>query len=579
MLRAVLKALKIIPQEFKRRLIILQVILVFSAFFELLGVASIGPFIALAINPGRAHEEFYFKALYSWLGVGSVEQFVATVGVLFCIIFVLTNIILLATQVYLHKVSGELQTILADKIYKYFLYKDYQYHLEHRPGELISKINNDVVRLSTGFILSCLQVNSRFFSILLLVSLLFVVNHAAAISMGIVILGAYICVYIFANSKLKSNGKKRSVNDSLRNKMLYDSFNGVKTIQFYHLQNKYSLSLKENFVNKKNITVSNKVLHDLPYYLVESVAFVVIVCVVLYVFANLANPELAVAQLSVICLAGYRLIPKFQQVYRSVASIKSNQHSLNQLYEDILEANQSIKIQRAQETKDSANPFRKYGELELKNINFRFREDKPLIELVNLKVKIGEVVGITGASGSGKSTLMSIISGMLAASSGKVYYDGVCIDESNKYFWRKCIGYVDSETYIFNCSLAENIILGREYDREKLNRVIGLAGIVNMFDTKDVDFEVNLMAHGGKLSSGQRQRIGIARALYGNPHVLLMDEATNALDYESQQSVISAIKSNNLNLSIVVISHRLDMRDNFDRVFDMSGHNLRLSEV
>lgn len=569
MLQIILKALKIVPPTFKKKLVYLQVVLAVSAILELVGVVSVGPFIALAVNPAHVHDNPYLSSVYKLLNMNSDAQFLLFAGVVFGLLFVGSNMMLLATQVYLNKVSGQLQAVMADRLYRYFLSQNYLYHIKHRPGTLISKISNDTLRLSNGIVLAFLQINSRLFSIAILIVLLFVVNYMAALTVGVAVLGAYVGVYWYANTHLKANGKDRTYNDRYRSKMLQETFESIKTLLFYNLQGSYSQKLGKSFVERTRIGVSDKLLQDMPYFFIESVAFIMIIGVIFYVFSNSSEPATAIAQLSVICLAGYRLIPKFQQVYRSVASIKASQHPLNQLYDDLRAANKAY-----DSTNEPVIPYYrldKGGRFELQGIGFSYADGSPVFESVNFYVDPGEVVGITGESGVGKSTLMAIMTAMLPSSQGTMLYGGKKITEELHDAWRQFIGYVDSDTYLFEGSILDNILLGREFNDSKLGEVLDMCQIDLFLGALDLELTSDVGTKGARLSSGQRQRIGFARALYGDPTILFMDEATNALDYGTQQRLMDRIKVKSSGISMVVISHRLDMKGNFDRVYNASA--------
>ncbi|MYM64707.1 ABC transporter ATP-binding protein [Pseudomaricurvus sp. HS19] len=563
MLQLILQSIKLVPGQFRGRLIFLQFILLLSACLELLGVVSVGPFIALAMNPSHVHENQHLLVAYQWMGAESEAQFLAWVGLLFGILFIGSNAVLLATQVYLVGTSNKLQAELVSRIYRYFLRQNYLYHVRHRPGTLISKINSDTSRLCNGLILAILQINARLFSIIILIALLFVVNWVAALSIGGAVVGAYGLVYFMSNHRLKTNGLERTVNDRARSRLLQETFEGIKTLQSYELESGFSERLNETSKERVRINISDKLLKDLPYFAIESVAFSMIVVMTLFVFTESGRSEAAIAQLAIICLAGYRLIPKFQQVYRSIASIKTNQHALKQLYKDLSKEDP----EPAQLTaKGSLGPDVE-GEFKLAELGFTYEGSQVVFQGVNFHISPGEFVGITGASGAGKSTLMALMSGLLEPESGQLSYGGVTIGRDNKRVWKKMVGYVDADVYLFEGTLKSNILLGRDMDGELLEELLQATCLDQVVSGVAGGLEGDLGSKGGRLSSGQRQRVGFARALYGNPRVLLLDEATNALDFQTQQEILSNIRKKWPHLSVVVISHRVDMLDNLDRFY------------
>lgn len=569
MYELIVKSLRSVPPKLRLKLLVLQFLMVLSAIIELLGVVSIGPFIALAINPDYVHDSAYLYKVYIFVGSPSEKMFLIYSGVVFSLLFVVSNGLLLIMQVKMIRLSNLLEANLSVSLYRYYISKEYLFHVKNKSSTLISKVSSDVARFCNGIVLSFLQINSRVFSIVILLVLLIVVNAYAAMLIGVALASVYVVVYLFVNKRLKENGKAQTRVNRERVHILHESFDGIKCIEFLGMHGRYIDTLTNIFKRNVYLKVSNKVLKDLPFFIIESIAFVLIVAVIIALFGSAASVEGALADLAVICLAGYRLIPKFQQVYRALATVKSNHSILDEIYKDVRESQQLSSLAAAR-----YDFFCGSGRFELKDISYSYGS-VDIFSGVNFYLEPGEVIGLTGVSGTGKSTLMSIMTAMFEPGRGEVTFAGQSINKGTADAWRRKVGYVDSETYIFDVSLKENITLQVEVSDEYwLDEVIELACLEGVVSGLSQGVESLIGSKGAKLSSGQLQRIGFARALYRKPCVMFLDEATNALDFDTQKNLIAKIRVKFPDLAIVLISHRLDIRDTFDRCYLLSQNQL-----
>jgi ABC-type multidrug transport system fused ATPase/permease subunit len=265
-------------------------------------------------------------------------------------------------------------------------------------------------------------------------------------------------------------------------------------------------------------------------------------------------------------IAGYRLLPAAQQIFASIASIRSTKSAFDNLYSDL----QNLKITKQKKIKKKINiSLSKF--ILLKNIVFRYPGSKEtILKKINLKIPAFAKIGIVGETGSGKTTLVDIILGLLDPNKGKILIDGKSINRNNKKFWQENIGYVSQDIYLSDNTLAENIAFGIDlqninYDLVKQSAKI--ANIDNFIDNKlPQKYSTVVGERGVRLSGGQRQRIGIARALYQKPRVLILDEATSALDNINEKIIINNINQLKDKITLIVIAHRLSTIKNYDLI-------------
>jgi ABC-type multidrug transport system fused ATPase/permease subunit len=203
--------------------------------------------------------------------------------------------------------------------------------------------------------------------------------------------------------------------------------------------------------------------------------------------------------------------------------------------------------------------------IELKNVNFSYQE-RVVLENINLTISKGEKIAFVGESGSGKSTLVDLIIGLCRPNKGEMRIDNALIGESNLQNWRSQIGYIPQQVYLFDETIKENVCFGRKLDRALLDKVLKQANIFDFLQTKQGIG--TLVGEGGiQLSGGQKQRIAIARALYGQPEVLVLDEATSALDDKTEKKIMDEIYKISKDKTLIVIAHRLSTISGCDQIY------------
>jgi ATP-binding cassette subfamily B protein len=269
-------------------------------------------------------------------------------------------------------------------------------------------------------------------------------------------------------------------------------------------------------------------------------------------------------------------LPIIQQVYLSWSSILGYKFSaidtlnfLDQKIPDYYKKDSNYKI-----------IFK--SELHLQSVSFRYnRNQKWILKDLNLTIKKGDRIGLIGTTGSGKSTLVDIIMGLLQPESGDVSVDGVKLNDLNLRNWQNIVSHVPQNIYISDNSILENIAFGiplNNIDQEFVVECVKKARIFDVINAMPLKFDTIVGERGSKLSGGQRQRIGIARALYKRAEVLIFDEATNALDNETETEVMDSINSIDKNITLIMIAHRLSTLDKCNKIINVENGKIYMQD-
>jgi len=325
-----------------------------------------------------------------------------------------------------------------------------------------------------------------------------------------------------------------------------------------------SYSKSENKLRMSLAT--NTVISSTPRFALEALAMALIAALALY-FSKDGEMSKSIPILGALALGAQRLLPMLQQAYAAWAKIQGARASLVD----------TLELLDQQVTVLSSNynpkPINFSDSIRLDNVNFRYSPDTSLvINDISLTIKKGDRVGFVGGTGCGKSTLTDVIMGLLYPVSGSLCIDGNPINEYNRQAWQKTVAHVPQSVYLSDNTLAENIAFGienKDIDISRVKKAAKSAQINDFIETLPKGYGSNVGERGVRLSGGQCQRIGIARALYKNASVLIFDEATSALDTKTEMAVMDSINALDHNLTILIIAHRLSTVQKCDVIFEI----------
>jgi ATP-binding cassette subfamily C protein len=279
--------------------------------------------------------------------------------------------------------------------------------------------------------------------------------------------------------------------------------------------------------------------------------------------------------LGVFIAASFKMIPSINKIIIASQNIKFYRNSI-----DIIISELELKknIVDTSISNNSSNSIAPKGDIEFKNVFFTYTGNKPyILENINFKIERGKSIGIIGESGAGKSTLIDLIVGLLNPSVGNIYIDG----KKNSFIpelLKKQIGYISQNVFLFDASIADNITMTNlnynEKEKELIYKSIENSDLTQMVQNLPEGIDTAVGENGINLSGGQKQRIAIARALYRNSKILILDEATSNLDTQTENKIIESINRLKGDITLIIISHRLSILEECDQIFEVKNCNL-----
>ena len=557
------KAIFFLDSNDKRKIYYLFALFIFIGVIEVAGVLSIMPFVGMITNPEYFGSISFSTTVKEYLLI-SDKELTLLFGSLFIILFISCSI-LNALTIWLNtRLSAVLGEKISSKLFKHYLCQPYDFFVKNDIASLSKNIIQISVSLSESIFIPALQIITRVI-ILIFISILLININVFAFIGSLSLLGLiYLFIFRKIKYKLVSYGKERLVSNDLLFKSTTDCLNSIKDVKFYNVENYFNNIFTKSQRNFLDLTAKNIIFSTLPRYIVEIVAFGTIFITLLY----MQYYEMGLSQYSptiaLFVLAAYRLLPSIQQIFAFTSSIRFNLPALDLIYKD-------MHIRPLNIPKHEIKNID--YEVIFNNINFSYENNTNILQNINIKFPGKTYNALIGESGSGKTTLIDLLLGLYKPQSGKIYLSTSLYDQTND---KLLIGYVSQNSPFIDDSILNNIVFGLEIDpimkgNNRVFNLIDICGLSDLIKSLPDGIDTRVGEKGSKLSGGQLQRIAIARALYRNPKLLILDEATNALDTDTEKKIFKSLKSNYSDMTVICITHRLETMKECENVFHISS--------
>ena len=576
MLRLAKELFALLTIDQRRRYLSLQIMMVFMAFMELLGIASIGPFMALVADMQLLETNAFLNSIYVASGVSTHTEFLFITGLFVLLMLGLASILSMITTWRLSLFAYSVGTEISDRLYHYYLRKDWLFHASGSSAQLTKQIATEALRVTNFIILPFIQMNARLVLAAFISISIFVYNPLIA-TVGVVLFASgYIIIYRVIRKRIALYGEYVSTTSTDRFRLMNEGFGGIKDVLLYNRRHDFVHQFETSgklFARAQGV---NTALSQAPRYLMELLAFGAMIGLVLVLLTTRdGNLSQVLPVLTVYALAGFKLLPALQQIYHSVATIRGNTAAFDSIKEDLLA---SLVIEDEQSTTSDrsdnhAIDLSKIKNIRLNRVSFTYpNKIMPALDNININIPVNSTVGFVGESGSGKSTAIDLLLGLISPNTGKLMLDDIIIDRKNRKTWQQYIGFVPQSIFLSEGSITENVAFGvcrDDINLAKVKQAVKLAHLESLVESLTEGLDTKVGERGVQLSGGQRQRIGIARALYNQADVLVFDEATSALDGITEKVIMDAIEELSGQKTIVMIAHRLKTVKNCDVIYLM----------
>jgi ABC-type multidrug transport system fused ATPase/permease subunit len=538
----------------RRRYLTLLGILLLSGFVQVVGVVSIAPFVALLSRPELIHSNVILQWMYAVSGATSDVGFLTLFAAMLMVMIIVTNAISALSTWRISAVSIRVGSEFQQDIFHGFMRKPFELVARTNSSDLVSIITNETNRFVHMVMLPLLTLISQSIVMMFVALGLLLYDPAVAVGATLIIGGGYFAIFGYLKGRLKRNGDVAWKANSRKVRLLKDSLGGLKEIKIAGLEAQYEEDLDRTSSSGMRANVMVGLLGDLPRFALESLAFCALLALGIILLQSARDPRQIIGLLSLYGMAGYRLMPAAQTIFKSAAQLRANASVMDSITSAIFDGRTVV----APVDAGGSMPSPADHPITFDRVSYRYPgSTDDVVHDLSFVIPARQLTVIVGASGAGKSTVADLLLGLLPPRGGRITVGDLPISEMPER-WRKGLGYVAQNIFLLDSSIAANITFGSPppVDDAKLMEVAEKASVRAFAEAKSEGLNSRVGELGSLLSGGQRQRIGIARALYQNADLLIMDEATSALDASTEREIIETILRLRREKTVVMIAHR-----------------------
>jgi ABC-type multidrug transport system fused ATPase/permease subunit len=538
------------------------------SLIETIALSAVMIFVSMATNFDAISKSKVGSYLYVLSGCSSSINFIMLLG-FFLIVFYFVRCLISICHVYLMiRFSQGRYQAWAKQIFKNFLFfpfSQFTTKTSSKVGQILFNSTGQSCQVINGI----LTISAEFFTVSCVYIMLMFVNWKMTCVLTLLLATkSFFLIKMFSKSLAYAGvlSRKYSIETA---KIFADSYGNYKMLKLLET----NAPLINRFINATKGVASSNILNvtlqGAPRFILETMGFFILIGVIIYVIYVYHSATNVLSMVSLYTLAFYRLLPSMNKILASYNQIIFSKHAVYDIYEFLCMPRETLGCIKISFCK----------EIVLKDIYFGYASNKPILEHIDLVIKRGERIAFVGESGAGKSTIVDILMGFYKPQKGLMLIDGVTLSDDNRSSWRAKIGYVPQNIYLFDGTVAENVVFGRDYDEDKLINSLKCVHIYDDLLKKDgINTRVGDLAV--MISGGQKQRLALARALYGDPEVLVFDEATSALDYATEEKIVNEIYNIDTGKTLIIVAHRLTTVERCDTIYKIEkGHVILIDDI
>src|SRR5437773_4294652 len=547
-----------------------------QAVFQVIGVTSIFPFLALAADPDRIRRSHFGTRFLSLFPPMENFQLLIITGVIAIVGVLFSNAINLLAEYARTRYAQNFAHWLRVRLLRRMASQPYTYFLQRNSGDLLKKVLGDVMNSTPVVLLPLLDTVARAVTAVLRLATLFLVQPVIELSAAIGLGGFYAITF-----RLLAR-KRREVDENLGTHTIgfyreaHQMLGGIKPVKVHRAEEHFLARFAGHSGIIAKMTARMPIFNS-ARYVVEPLAFGGLVVAVLLLAAKGRDFSDILPNLGVMALAGYRLLPSIQLLYSQLTQVSSMRHAMDEVYDEFVtaETDGSVSPAISSDTLARARPLRWNDSITLREISFRYPgASRPALKEISLIIAKNTSLGVIGPTGSGKSTFVDLLLGLYQPTAGEILIDDEPLTPALVPAWQASIGYVPQDIFLIDDTIARNIAFGlldTEIDPAQLREACATAQLLEFIEIElPAGFDTIVGERGIRLSGGQRQRIGLARALYHGPSLLILDEATSALDVATEARLLEALRSLTGKLTMVVAAHRPSAVAHCDQLVDLA---------
>ena len=559
------KAWSIFDYNQKKYLIFIFILMFVSMLLETLSIGIILPLLSIFLKNEIDSSVFSYLFIFGQ----PTEKNLIFVGLsITLVIFLTKNLFLTFNHWQNTKFLEKTNLEISNKLFKNYLKRDYIFFIKTNTAQLYRNVTAEIASF-IEYINRYIIFSSEIIIFFGIAALLLYLDFLGTMIILFLVSVSSFAIYTLTKKKIDIYAKERISVAGELNKHVMQGFFSAKDVKILDREENLIHQVYINLVKNAEIGIFIKFIGGLPKFLFEFLVVCVFIVLVLSMIHLERNTLDIIMYLGVFAVASFRLIPGASRIFISLQEIKFRRTSVNLLSNE-LNAKDNSYVKKNTQQKNFNQPIKFQRQINVKNLCFSYptRKEFSLSE-ISMNIKKGESIGIIGETGSGKSTLINLFIGLLKPSKGKVEVDELNI-LSNLSSWYKKIGYVPQSIYLMDDTIKKNIAFGLrddDIDDVLIKKAVEKASLNTLLNNLPNGLETIVGERGIGLSGGQQQRIGIARALYRDPEILILDEATSSLDNTTEKKIMDSIELLKRKITLLIVTHRLSTVNKCDKIF------------
>lgn len=548
---AKLKSLFVIFRIYKYSAVILLFVMLTSALAESLSLSMIMPFLEAVIK-GSENLSGISKYLNPFLKVFPEYYRVMSIGILIVVLILMKNVLFVTMKWLSFRFVVRLRELWMSAIMKKYMHAQYSFLLAQKQGVLLNNLISEPVKAAKSLQQVIEFVSNAVISFFLYV-LLILVNWQITLGITLVVSAVIFLMRGITYNYSVGVGKKHLSLSQEINAIGAESINAVRQIKIFSLEDEVCRKFSQRVRSLLHVFLRFRVINSLPKPITESFIVVGFVSVLIYLqYMSKASLIDTIPTLALFTIISLRFFPIVSMLYSERMAILSFLPSLKLVYE------LSLPDGSGEDLKKGVAIGNLESDIVFDKVCFSYSWKEPLFRDLSFRIHKGKIVAFVGPSGAGKSTIVDLLVGILKNHGGKILINNQDLKEINPCSWRKLVGYVSQDTFLFNSTVRENILIGNpDASQAEVDAAARQAHAESFIRQMPKGYETLLGERGMRISGGERQRIAIARVIVRNPQLLIFDEATNALDPETETLIQQSIDEFAGKRTVIIIAHRL----------------------
>ncbi len=569
-MKDIFKSLNVIfSKKEKLKIVYLSILSIASSSVDVLSIGLLIPLIGSILNDENIIT--YISFINNFFKNVTTENFLQFMLIVFILLIILKNLFQIFFSYILTKFLIAISQSIQNKLYFNYINKEFIKLANIHTSDIFKDIDYESGVFTNGLLSPLVVMGANIILFISFTFFLLLYDFKVTIIICIIVTLLALIFKMFLMKKIKMLGYERQSLQKNYIKILKETFDIIREIKLLRIHKYFLKTFKQNLISIRLNGVKKSFIGSLTRPIIEVVFLTLFVFIII---VEMKNPENIIITLSIYAAAAFRLMPSVNIIFSSYQKVKNSVSSLDKIKDGILGYNKFN--QRKLENK--IIEFKE--EIKLENIDIKhFDNNELILQNISLNIKFGKKIGIMGSSGSGKTTLLNNIIGFIKPHSGKILIDGVVLDNRNLIEnWQKLISYVPQNVVLFDKSLLENVTLSFDKkldssETKKYQNAISFAQLKNLQEKLEKSGE-SVGEMGSKVSRGEAQRIGIARAIYMGSKILILDESTNFLDEKTERDFLDIVNNYMKNITILFVSHKPKSLEFCDEIYKIENKKI-----